>query len=122
MFFFQTMFQQVLSGINGSQTLNSVTTIAQGILLLCALFAVYEAYSRGGDARALALAGVRFLFMGLVLTQYQTVFSAVNSAANSLANQIAPNDVFANYRMQLSSYWGSITGGGYKHWWNIIPG
>ena len=82
MFFFQTMFQQVLSGINGSQTLNSVTTIAQGILLLCALFAVYEAYSRGGDARALALAGVRFLVMGLVLTQYQTVFSAVNNAAN----------------------------------------
>jgi hypothetical protein len=122
MFFFQTMFQQVLSGINGSSTLNSVTTIAQGILLLCALFAVYEAYSRGGDARSLALAGVRFLVMGLVLTQYQTVFSAVNNAANSLANQIAPNDVFTNYKTQLANYWGTFTGGGAAHWWNFIPG
>jgi hypothetical protein len=116
------MFQQVLSGINGSSTLNSVTTIAQGILLLCSLFAVYEAYSRGGDARSLALAGVRFLFMGLVLTQYQTVFGAVNNAANSLANQIAPNDVFTNWRMQLSNYWGNITGGGNTTWLNFIPG
>ena len=122
MFYFQTMFQQVLSGINGSSTLNSVTTIAQGILLLCALFAVYEAYSRGSDARSLALAGVRFLVMGLVLTQYPTVFSAVNNAANSLAGQIAPNDVFTNWRAQVSNYWGSITGGGNTTWLNVIPG
>jgi hypothetical protein len=125
MFFFQTMFQQVLSGINGSSTLNSVTTIAQGILLLCALFAVYEAYSRGGDARSLALAGVRFLFMGLVLTQYQTVFGAVNNAANSLANQIAPNDVFTNWRTQLVNYWQTYTTGSsyaHGHWWNAIVG
>src|SRR5215471_16797941 len=122
MFYFQSMFQTVLSGINGSQTLNTVTNIAQGILLLCALFAVYEAYSRGGDARSLAVAGVRFLIMGLVLTQYQTVFSAVNNAANSLASQIAPNDVFTNYKNQLVSYWGTFTGGGQRNWWNLIPG
>jgi len=122
MFYFQTMFQQVLTGINGSSTLNSVTTIAQGILLLCALFAVYEAYSRGGDARSLALAGVRFLVMGLVLTQYPTVFSAVNNAANSLANQIAPNDVFTNYKNQVASYWGSLTGGGSATWLNTVIG
>src|SRR6516165_8164805 len=121
MFYFQSMFQTVLSGINGSQTLNNVTNIAQGILLLCALFAVYEAYSRGGDARSLALAGVRFLFMGLVLSQYQTVFSAVNNAANSLANQIAPNDVFTNYGHQVAVNWGTITSGSFTHWWNAIP-
>ena len=123
MFYFQSMFQTVLSGINGSQTLNNVTNIAQGILLLCALFAVYEAYSRGGDARSLALAGVRFLFMGLVLTQYQTVFSAVNNAANSLANQIAPNDVFTNYGHQVAVNWGTVTTpANWAHWWNVIPG
>src|SRR5215471_3484960 len=122
MFYFQSMFQTVLSGINGSQTLNTVTNIAQGILLLCALFAVYEAYSRGGDARSLAVAGVRFLLMGLVLTQYQTVFSAVNNAANSLANQIAPTDVFTNYKNQVASYWGSLTGGGSATWLNTVIG
>src|SRR5215469_13189907 len=123
MFYFQSMFQTVLSGINGSPTLNNLTTIAQGILLLCALFAVYEAYSRGGDARSLALAGVRFLFMGLVLTQYPTVFGAVNNAANSLANQIAPNDVFTNYTHQVAANWGTFTTpANWAHWWNLIPG
>ena len=104
MFFFQTMFQQVYNGITHSNTLNAVTTIAQGILLLCALFGVYEAYSRGGDARSLALVGVRFLFMGLVIAQYSTVFIAVNNAAANLANQISPNDVFATFRTEVGNW------------------
>src|SRR5215475_3810588 len=119
MFYFQSMFQTVYNGITGSNTLNAVTTIAQGILLLCALFAVYEAYSRGGDARSLAVAGLRFLFMGLLLTQYPTVFSAVNNAAASLANQISPNDVFTTFKNQAGNSlanapWGTSA------WWKII--
>ena len=34
--------------------LPAVQQIAEAILLLAALFAVYEAYAKGGDARALA--------------------------------------------------------------------
>jgi hypothetical protein len=120
MFFFQTMFQQVYNGITNSNTLNAVTTIAQGILLLCALFAVYEAYSRGGDVRSLALAGVRFLVMGLVLTQYSTVFIAVNNAAANLANQISPNDVFATFRTEVSNWFGSLPAAG--NWWKLVTG
>ena len=51
MFFFQSMFQQVYNGITGSAVLPAVQQIAEGILLLAALFAVYEAYAKGGDAR-----------------------------------------------------------------------
>jgi len=58
MFYFQTMFQQVYNGITGSAVLPAVQQIAEAILLLAALFAVYEAYAKGGDARTLALAGV----------------------------------------------------------------
>ena len=65
MFYFQSMFQQVYNGITGSAVLPAVQQIAEAILLLAALFAVYEAYAKGGDARALALAGARYLFMGL---------------------------------------------------------
>ena len=61
MFYFQTMFQQVYNGISGSAVLPTVQQIAEAILLLAALFAVYEAYAKGGDARTLALAGVRYL-------------------------------------------------------------
>jgi hypothetical protein len=120
MFFFQTMFQQVYNGITHSNTLNAVTTIAQGILLLCALFGVYEAYSRGGDARSLALVGVRFLFMGLVIAQYSTVFIAVNNAAANLANQISPNDVFATFRTEVGNWFGSLPAAG--NWWKLVTG
>ena len=51
MFYFQSMFQQVYNGITGSAVLPAVQQIAEGILLLAALFAVYEAYAKGGDAR-----------------------------------------------------------------------
>ena len=67
MFYFQTMFQQVYNGITGSTVLPAVQQIAEAILLLAALFAVYEAYAKGGDARALALAGVRYLIVGGVI-------------------------------------------------------
>jgi hypothetical protein len=121
MFFFQSMFQQVYSGITGSNTLNAVTTIAQGILLLTALFGVYEAYSRGGDVHSLALVGVRFLFMGLLLTQYPAVFGTVNNAAANLAQQISPIDVFTTFKNQAGT---NLAGApwGTSAWYKIIPG
>jgi hypothetical protein len=120
MFFFQSMFQTVYIGLSGSAALSAVQTAAEGLLLLCALFAVYEAYSRGGDARALAVAGVRYLIMGLVLTQYSSVFGAVNHAFNSVAQTISPNDVVTNYRAQLADYWNSLNG--MSDWWKTITG
>src|ERR1044072_6661895 len=98
MFYFQTMFQQVYSGITGSSIITSVQQIAGAILLLAALFAVYEAYAKGGDTRALALTGIRYLFMGLVISQYPNIFRNVNIAFANLAQTIAPTDVWTNFR------------------------
>jgi hypothetical protein len=122
MFFFQTMFQQVYNGITGSSTLSTVQTIAEGILLLSALFGMYEAWARGGDVRAIALTGVRYLVMGLVLSQYATVFLSVNNAFNGVAQTISPNDVATNWRTQFGAYLSSMTGGGWSAWYNLIPG
>ena len=120
MFFFQSMFQQAYNGITGSTVLPAVQQIAEGILLLAALFAVYEAYARGGDARALALAGVRYLIMGLVISQYPNVFKNVNTAFNNVAAAIAPTDVWTNFRDQVQTYLSANTGQG--AWWNAIVG
>src|SRR5262252_8965410 len=120
MFFFQTMFQQVYNGITGSSTLSTVQTIAEGILLLSALFGMYEAWARGGDVRAAALAGGRYLLMGLVLSQYSTVFLSVNNAFNGVAQMISPNDVLTNWRTQFGAYLSNITGGGWSAWYNLI--
>ena len=120
MFFFESMFQQAYSGITGSTVLPAVQQIAEGILLLAALFAVYEAYARGGDARALALAGVRYLIMGLVITQYPNVFRNVNTAFNHVAAAIAPTDVWTTFRDQVQTYLSANTGEG--AWWNAVVG
>src|SRR5581483_2900402 len=120
MFYFQTMFQQVYNGITGSSILTSVQQIAGAILLLAALFAVYEAYAKGGDTRALALTGIRYLFMGLVISQYPNIFRNVNSAFANLAQAIAPTDVWTNFRDQVQSYLSANTGQG--AWWNWVTG
>jgi type IV secretory pathway TrbL component len=120
MFYFQSMFQQVYNGISGSTVLPAVQQIAEGILLLAALFAVYEAYAKGGDARTLALAGVRYLFMGLLISQYPNVFRNVNNAFANVAQAIAPADVWTNFRDQVQGYLSANNGQG--AWWNWVVG
>jgi hypothetical protein len=120
MFYFQSMFQQVYNGISSSSVLPAVQQIAEGILLLAALFAVYEAYAKGGDARTLALAGVRYLFMGLLISQYPNVFINVNNAFANVAQAIAPTDVWTNFRDQVQSYLSANNGQG--AWWNWVVG
>ena len=120
MFYFQTMFQQVYNGITGSAVIGAVQQISEAILLLAALFAVYEAYSKGGDARMLALAGARYLFMGLLITQYPNVFINVTNAVANLAQTIAPTDVWTNFRDQVQGYLSANNGQG--AWWNWVVG
>src|SRR5471032_684596 len=120
MFYFQSMFQQVYNGITGSGVLPAVQQIAEAILLLAALFAVYEAYAKGGDARTLALAGVRYLIMGLLISQYPNVFRNVNDAFANVAQAIAPTDVWTNFRDQVQSYLSANSGQG--AWWNWVVG
>ena len=72
MFFFEQTFQTVLNGIDAAGgPMGAITNIANAILLLCALFAVYEAYARGGDARMIGIAAAKFLLLGFDRLQLQ---------------------------------------------------
>src|SRR5260370_11423440 len=90
------------------------------MLLLAAISAGYEGSAKGGAARALALAGARYLFMGLLISQYPNVFRNVNNAFANVAQTIAPTDVWTNFRDQVQSYLSANTGDG--AWWNWIVG
>ncbi len=120
MFYFQSMFQNVYASINQGNYMGTIVSVAESILLLCTLFAVYEAWSRGGDARALGLASVRYLAMGLVITQYSSVFVAVNSGFVNVAQLIQPSDVMSGFRAQVAAYLSSLNG--VSAWWQLIPG
>ncbi len=118
MFFFEQTFQTVLNGVSGALgPMGAITNIANAILLLCALFAVYEAYARGGDARMIGIAAAKFLLLGLVLSNYDTIFRSINSTFNQVAAAISPNDWASNWMLQVNQY---FSGAGNASWFNLV--
>ncbi len=101
MFLFEEMFNTALSGIAGAGLMSVILTTAYGILLASLLFSAYEAWTRGGDVRALGVAAIKYMAIGMLFLNdgavYQSVFQAMIGAFNSLAHSMAgvgPTDVF----------------------------
>lgn len=123
MFYFQQLFQTALNGIDSTNIMTTVLGIAGAILLLSFLYAAYQAFTSGGDVRLLAVAGIKYLILGLVFASYSTVFRDVNGMFNSVAdfiyNSTGVGDVFSNWLNQLEQYWqtnGSVS------LWNLVTG
>src|SRR5512135_1173612 len=87
-FYFEQLLQNGLNGIDQQGITGAVLQIAGVVLFLSLLWAVYEAYSNGGDVRSLGVAGVKYLVLGLVFLNYQSAFRAVNAMFNSVADFI----------------------------------
>ena len=108
-FYFEQVLQTALNGIDQNVT-GPVLQIAGVILILSLLYAVYEAYSNGGDVRALGVAGIKYLVLGLVFLNYQQAFRSVNGMFNSVADFIyntnGIGDVIQNWLNSVSAYVG----------------
>jgi hypothetical protein len=79
-------------------------TVAYGILLASLLFSAYEAWTKGGDVRALGVAGVKYLALGALFMNdgavYERVFRDVLGAFNQISHTMAgagPTDVFKGW-------------------------
>lgn len=118
MFFFEQMFDTALNGINASGLMDTIHTTASAILLATALFAMFEAFARGGDTRALAVAGMKYLAVGLALAFYWETFRAVNAGFHDVAHGIASTDVWDNFRAQAQTFWDTTT----STFWNLVSG
>lgn len=124
MFYFQTVFQTAMNGIDSGGTTAGVVSIAQYLLLGCLLFGVYEAWARGGDSQMLGVTAVRFFAVGLVMINYGVVFRDVNNGFNSVANFIDGTsaggvDVFKQWMNDLGTYWNT---NGITSLWGMITG
>jgi hypothetical protein len=113
--YYQTLFNSALSGINGSNLIPGILTVASAILLASLLYSVYSAYAAGGDVRMLATSGVKYLIVGLVLANYALAFRDVNNMFNGVANYIVTSgpglvDVFQSWGQQIAGYWSSASG------------
>lgn len=121
-FYFERVLQTALNGIDQNVT-GPVLQIAGAILILSLLYAVYEAYSNGGDVRALGIAGVKYLVLGLVFLNYQSAFRSVNGMFNSVADFIyntnGIGDVIQNWLNSVSAYIGQQ---GLSSFWTLVTG
>jgi hypothetical protein len=121
-FYFEQVLQTALNGIDQNVT-GPVLRLAGVILILSLLYAVYEAYSNGGDVRALGVAGIKYLVLGLVFLNYQQAFRSVNGMFNSVADFIyntnGIGDVVQSWLNSVSAYMGQQ---GLSSFWTLVTG
>lgn len=110
MFLYEQMLNTALNGITTAGLMSTILTVAYGILLSSLLFAVYEAWARGGDTRALGVASIKYLALGLLFinggTVYDSVFRSILQAFNQMSQAMAgagPGDVFAAWKNELAT-------------------
>jgi hypothetical protein len=122
-FYFEQLLQTALGGIDSRGVMSAVLQIAGTILIVSLLYAVYQAFANGGDVRALAIAGVKYLALGLIFLQYGTVFRTINTAFNSVADliysQSGIGDVIGTWLSQLANY---VSTNGISSMWGLVTG
>jgi hypothetical protein len=91
MFYYEQFFATALSGIDRSNIMPITIQIAQVILLISVLVAVYESFIRGGDVRMLGIAAVKYVAVGLILLGYATAFRDVNAMFNAQPSLLRRN-------------------------------
>ena len=112
-----------LNGIDSQNITAGIVQIANTILIVSFLYAAYQSFASGGDVRALGIAGIKYLLLGLVFANYGAIFRDVNSMFNSVAQSItnlaSATDMFSNWMTQLQTYW---TANGTQSLWSTIGG
>jgi len=124
MFYYEQFFRTALDGIDRSNIMAITVEVAQVILLISFLVAVYESFIRGGDVRMLGIAAVKYVGLGLVLLVYAAAFRDVNAMFNVFADFIANNttsgtDIFKVWMSDLRIFFNQY---GYKRIWDLIMG
>jgi hypothetical protein len=123
MFYFQQLLNTALGGIDATSIIPTVTNIAFAILLVGFMVGLYQAAMRGGDLQALAVSGIKYLVVAMIVANWATVFRDVNGSFDSVANFIGSSsgagDMFLNWMTQLQqqatsnpnlTFWDMITG------------
>jgi len=122
MFYFEQLFQTALDGIDGQGIGAAAVQVGSVILIISLLFAVYEAYGNGGDVRALGLAALKYLIVGLAFLSYQQIFRAVNGMFNTVAdfmyNLSGIGDIYKTWLNAVANY---IQTQGWSALFSLVP-
>jgi hypothetical protein len=105
MFYFQQLLQQGLSGIDRTAMIPTMVGIGYTILLIGFLIGLYQSAMRGGDVQSLAVTGIKYLVIAVILANWSTVFREVNDSFNQVAqfidNSSGAGDMFLSWFDQL---------------------
>lgn len=105
MFYFQQLLNQGLNGIDKTAMITTVVGIGYTILVVGFLIGLYQAALRGGDVQSLAITGIKYLVIAIILANWSTVFREVNGSFNQVAqfidNSSGAGDMFLNWFDQL---------------------
>jgi len=122
-FYFQQLLNTALAGIDRTSMIPTVTGIAYAILLIGFLVGLYQAALRGGDVQALAVTGIKYLAIALILANWSSAFRQVNTGFNDVSqfigNSSGAGDMFASWMDQLKQQYdtqGNLT------IWDMITG
>ncbi len=105
MFYFQQLLNQGLNGIDKTAMITTVVGIGYTILVVGFLIGLYQAALRGGDVQSLAITGIKYLIIAIILANWSTVFREVNGSFNQVAqfidNSSGAGDMFLSWFDQL---------------------
>ena len=65
----------------------------------------------------IGVAAAKFLILGLIVSNYSTIFRNVNGAFNQVAATISPNDWADNWMLQVNQYFNGL---GNSNWFNLV--
>jgi hypothetical protein len=105
MFYFQQLLNQGLAGIDRTGMIPAMVGMGYTILLVGFLIGLYQAALRGGDVQSLAVTGMKYLAIAIILANWSSVFREVNDSFNQVAqfidNSSGAGDMFLSWMDQL---------------------
>jgi hypothetical protein len=105
MFYFQQLLNQGLAGIDRTGMIPAIVGMGYTILLVGFLIGLYQAALRGGDVQSLAVTGMKYLAIAIILANWSSVFREVNDSFNQVAqfidNSSGAGDMFLSWMDQL---------------------
>jgi hypothetical protein len=105
MFYFQQLLNQGLAGIDRTGMIPAMVGMGYTILLVGFLIGLYQAALRGGDVQSLAITGMKYLAIAIILANWSSVFREVNDSFSQVAqfidNSSGAGDMFLSWMDQL---------------------
>lgn len=126
-YFWGQALQSAFNGLNASNLIGVLSSVAYGILLMSFLWGVYESFLQGGDVRGLCVSLLKYAVITLVIQNWPQVFQDGVNGFGAIASAIIQNsvnqDLVSSWTQQLQTYYAtqSATGltNGLEALWHV---